>query len=538
MTLLAPLALAALAVPVAIFLVHWLFSAHRRIRVPAVFLWADLPQARTGRSKRQIPPISWLLLLQLAAACLAVLALGRPTAPTDPPRHVALILDASATMQATDVAPTRFEAARQSAFNRVDSLRRSDLVSLIRAGKDATLLASGSPDSVRGSLRAAQPGQSAPAIREALALASTRLTATPERKGQIVLLTDVAWPTPDPVGPLAAPVELVPTGGGSNNQAVTSLVVRMDPTGRGQTAFVELANESDRPARVPMRMTADGAPIDERQVDIAARTRARLSIPLPTDAHHISVRLLGKDALALDDTLETIAPGGPPRDVDLLGRVSNGLRKAIESVPSLHVRTADAARPADLSVLAGVLPGRLPVGPLLLVDPPSNSGRLLGVGLGNGARVQAAHPLLQGLDLVTLQDEAPSVTGVPGWAHVVLGTRQGPLIMEGTLEGHPVVTLTFDPAVSGLEKSLAFPLLISNATSFLLTESEHPTVSATMLEPFDQAESDIAPRPLPTFVSSAPVESVAAGTAETWPWLAAAALALLGVEWFVFARRG
>ena len=99
--------------------------------------------------------------------------------------------------------------------------------------------------------------------------------------------------------------------------------------------------------------------------------------------------------------------------------------------------------------------------------------------------------------VLLLEDETPSISGVPGWAHVVLGTRQGPLIMQGTLDNRPVVSLTFDPAVSGLEKSLAFPLLISNATSFLLTQSE--IAAAPLNPPFDTAESDIAPRPAPTF---------------------------------------
>ena len=50
MTLLAPLALVALLVPAAIYLVHWFFGSRRRLRVSAVFLWADLPRASTGRS--------------------------------------------------------------------------------------------------------------------------------------------------------------------------------------------------------------------------------------------------------------------------------------------------------------------------------------------------------------------------------------------------------------------------------------------------------------------------------------------------------
>ncbi|MBV9131514.1 MAG: hypothetical protein JO318_02385, partial [Chloroflexi bacterium] len=56
-------------------------------------------------------------------------------------------------------------------------------------------------------------------------------------------------------------------------------------------------------------------------------------------------------------------------------------------------------------------------------------------------------------------------------------------------------------------------------------------------ELFDRTESDIRPRPLPTFDTSA-VPDPQHGTAEAWPWLAAAAVVLLGAEWFVFARRG
>jgi hypothetical protein len=537
-TFLAPIALLALLVPVVIYLVHWLFGSRRRLRVSALFLWADLPQASMGRSRRRRPPITLLLLLQLLAAGLAALALARPATHSDPPRHLALILDASASMQATDVAPTRFEAARDRGLERLATLRASDQASLIRAGGDATLLSAGSPDSARGALNTARPGASRSAIREALALASSQVAATPERQGQIVLLTDVAWPVPDPVGPLGAPVEVVAVGGGSDNQALGNLQVRMDPNGRAQTAFVEIANHADHPVRVPMRLTADGAPLDERQVDIPARSRARLSIPLPVDAHHISARLLGRDSLALDDVVETIAPGGPPRDVMVLGRASDGLRRALESIPSLHVRAPDASitNPADLTVLANNLPTRLPPGPLLLVDPPASSGRLLGVGLGSGARVQQSHPLLYGLDLAAMGSETPSVSGVPRWARVVLGTLDGPLIMEGQIEGQRVVALTFNPALSGLEKSLAFPLLISNATSFLLTQSD-PTSAATA-EPLDPLRSDIAPRPIPTFASATPIMPSMKGMGERWQWLLSAALVVLSLEWLVFARRG
>jgi hypothetical protein len=188
----------------------------------------------------------------------------------------------------------------------------------------------------------------------------------------------------------------------------------------------------------------------------------------------------------------------------------------------------------DLTVLNASLPSQLPPGPLLIVDPPATSGRLLGVGLGSGARINDEHPLLQGLDLVALRSETPTVSGVPGWARVVLGTPQGPLIMEGRMEGHTTVAFTFDTSTSGLDKSLAFPLLVSNATSFLLNAS-----SATgAAQAFDTSETDIRPRPAPSFASaSAQLESTE-GWLDRWPWLVAVTLLVLGIEWFVFARRG
>jgi hypothetical protein len=162
---------------------------------------------------------------------------------------------------------------------------------------------------------------------------------------------------------------------------------------------------------------------------------------------------------------------------------------------------------------------------------------LLGVGLGTAARVQQAHPLLQGLDLVALRGESPAVSGVPGWAQVVLGTSQGPLLLDGRLDGRPAVVVAFDPTTSGLDKSLAFPLLVSNATSHLLAQVDGARLTGSD-ERFDNAETDIRPRPAPSFAASAPQVQSTDGWLDRWPWLVAAVLVVLAAEWVVFARRG
>jgi hypothetical protein len=542
MTFLAPLALVALLVAPIVYLIHFLRGSRRQRRVPAIFLWADLPPTPTGRTQRRWPPFTLLLVLQLAAAVVAALALARPATVGEPPKHVALVLDTSGSMQATDVAPSRFAAARAEALDQLRRLGDGDRASVVLAGPTPALAATGTPDQVRSALTNSQPTNGSAALREALALASSQVASTPDRQGRIVLLTDGAAPGVESLGTLAAPLDIASVGGGSENQAVASLQVRLDPAGNGQAALVEVANYADHGVRAPLRLLADGAVLDERQVDLPARGRARVAIPLPVDAQRIGVRLLGQDALAADDMGETITPGGQPHDVVLIARsgpaaggTATPLRRALEALPFVHIKAADqgSQTPGDLSVVDGPIPAQLPQAPLLLVNPSVSDPRLAGRGEHSSARPAVAHPLLEGVDTTALRGVTPSLAGPPAWASVVLGNQDGPLVIEGRLEGRRVVAFTFDPLASGLDKSLSFPLLVSNATGYLLSQAGAP-----QSEPFDPTESDIRPRPVPALASTGGSPRSEVFPVDRWAWLVVGLVGLLGLEWLVFARRG
>src|SRR5436189_6313199 len=82
-------------------------------RISSTFLWlAALNDLQAAKPWRRVPP-SVILLLQLLAVAAISLALARPlvlSAESSGPYSVAL-LDGSASMQATDVPPSRLEAA-------------------------------------------------------------------------------------------------------------------------------------------------------------------------------------------------------------------------------------------------------------------------------------------------------------------------------------------------------------------------------------------------------------------------------------------
>src|SRR5215472_14941031 len=102
-------------------------------RVSSTFLWlAALHDLESQRPWRRVPP-SLLLLLQLAALVALVAAVARPFTLTTQSTGAfsVVLLDASASMQATDVKPSRFEVARGKVTQLIDSLEPGQQLAVV-----------------------------------------------------------------------------------------------------------------------------------------------------------------------------------------------------------------------------------------------------------------------------------------------------------------------------------------------------------------------------------------------------------------------
>src|SRR5690606_39044438 len=101
-----------------------LLHARRRrsVTVPSVQIWRLIESAGSRRPNIRRPPPSLPLLLQLLALLIAALALAQPRFGAAPDDHVVFLLDASGSMRTTDLAPTRFDAARTRLAGMVETL--------------------------------------------------------------------------------------------------------------------------------------------------------------------------------------------------------------------------------------------------------------------------------------------------------------------------------------------------------------------------------------------------------------------------------
>src|SRR5438034_5663468 len=136
MRFLAPIAFwFAAAIPVVIL--FYLLKRKRQVRlVSSTLLWKKFLAETQASAPFQRLRKNWLLILQIILLVLAVLALSRPYFATKakPAQLRVVILDASASMQATDESPSRFEKARAEALKWVDGLANSDQMVVLQAG--------------------------------------------------------------------------------------------------------------------------------------------------------------------------------------------------------------------------------------------------------------------------------------------------------------------------------------------------------------------------------------------------------------------
>ena len=520
-----PWALGLLGLAAPILLIYLLRGIPRRRPTTAAFLWRGLDRQQTARRSWRRLPRSLAMLLQLLALAAGVAALVQPVRGEPSPRQLIYILDASASMQATDVAPSRFEAARAAIRAELARLRPGDSATVIRLGPHPEILvASADQSELARGLDRARPGAAPVSLRDALALAGQRMVPPATEGSEIVVFTDGTLADPLGLGPQPVPVRFVKIGQSGDNQGVSALEVRRAPGEAAHFAgYAQVTNYADTPTRVPVRLTADGAPLETRLVDLPARGRAELPFEVPAGARSVAVALGGRDSLALDDRAEVTVPENRRRAALLVSRSPQPWEQALGSLPGLDLTMLAPAAyrdsGAELVVLDGFVPPTLPGGQLLVVNPPPGNGLAEVLGDVRDARVtsfDARHPLLRSLDLGAIRLVKAARLAVPRWAGSVAETPGGPLILAGELDGRRVVVLGFDPLVSGLEKLVTFPILVANAAEYLGGSGTDPSVApgqAVMLPIGAEAQEAVLERPdgsrqaVPAGAGSAKIDS-------------------------------
>ncbi|MBN1965622.1 MAG: VWA domain-containing protein, partial [Anaerolineae bacterium] len=481
MSFLAPLAalLAAFAIP--IILLYMLRLRRREVPVSSTYLWQQLLRDREANAPWQRLRRNLLLLLQLITLALLVFALMRPfiETPTVSTGRITVLLDASASMTATDVEPSRFAVAQQAALDIVNALSAQDSMTVIRVADTPAVLASATNDrtTLRNAILGAEPSLAAADWSAALTLAAGGAVGVEDFS--VVVISDGRVPPDLPVIP--GDLQFLPIGTSGENVALTALATRA-LAGEPPQLFAELSNFGQQETEVIFSLYFDGelSPEGTRRVTIPAGTiREVFFTDLPDSFTVLSASIAPSSAttvpdyLAVDNTAWTIYnPPGAGR-VLLMTPGNIYLRQALSSLPGIEPFQGQIAnglpqnQPFDLYILDGWLPedGVLPDGDLLIVDPPADSDLFTITGRSRATdnpHILADDPrtLYVNFDNVHVLDF--KLLADVDWAEPLVWTEAGPLLLAGDIDGRQVAILTFDLHRSDLPLQITWPILLAN----------------------------------------------------------------------------
>jgi hypothetical protein len=173
-------ALAGLMIPV--IALYFLKLKRKRVPIPSTWLWMrsinDLRvNAPFQRLRRNL-----LLLLQLLLIAAATLALTRPLGRSEPEvgKVWILLIDRSASMGLTDVAPSRLDAAKDQARAAIRNMAELDSVMIVTFARHPQVLLPATRDRVaaESALDGMTPSETSTRITEAFQVAVSKAGAS------------------------------------------------------------------------------------------------------------------------------------------------------------------------------------------------------------------------------------------------------------------------------------------------------------------------------------------------------------------------
>src|SRR6267142_6263301 len=276
MNFLAPIAFVfAASIPVVV--VFYLLKRKRVVRlVSSTLLWHKFLSETQASAPFQKLRKNWLLILQFILLIFAVLALSRPYFATKakPAQLRVVILDGSASMQATDETPSRFEKARAEALKWVDSLAGSDQMVVLQAGANTEVKQSATSEkaALRRALQACVCSDSPTRLVPALKMAESLVRD--QRNAEIHLFSDGAVPELNEFENKALPLVYHRVGKGANNVGITALDVRANPEDARQRAvYASMANFSSNNVQTEVELLLDNRLLETRPIKIPAGDR-------------------------------------------------------------------------------------------------------------------------------------------------------------------------------------------------------------------------------------------------------------------------
>jgi hypothetical protein len=494
-----------LGVPIVIFYI--LKIRLRRLPVSTVMFWTQVLEEQNPRSIWQRLRHLVSLLLQLAMLALLAFAVADPYFfwEARSARRIVIVVDNSASMNATDVKPTRLAEAKRQAEQWIAGMRHRDEFALVAAGIQPQVIVgfTSRQKTVSSAVQSLTTTDGPSQVADAVALARRLLGERQDGKQQDVVVfsdgrfsgveelssvlatpsggreppgtTDTLATSPTTNSTAQVPVKLQIIGTRAANVGITQFQVRrslVDPL--GYEILAEVTNASDQPVECRFEVELNDEPIDVVPLKLEAGGKwSQVFEKTSASGGHLLATLKYDDALAADNTASAVLPRREIQPVLLVTSGNLFLQKVFEVNPLVKLTVvveAPATVPAGTVVVYHrVAPEKLPAGQVFVIDP-ANATDLFAIG------EQIANPIVTKQDKDSplmshvrmdnvLMPEARSLTPTLPEQTLILAeaVTKEPLFFAVNRPEGRVLVLTVNLDKGDLPLRTAFPITVANA---------------------------------------------------------------------------
>jgi hypothetical protein len=481
----------------AVVVLYILKLRRRPVAVPFSRIWE-----RVLRDKEATHLFSQLkrllsLLLQLALLAAMLLALGDPRTAQNlvEGRNVVVLVDASASMQATDVAPSRLAEGKARVRDMIRGLGASDR--MILAQMDATLTPlstlTGDATELEAALERVEAQDCRADFPRALRFAVDTLRGLPQP--EIIVVSDGALgPASDALGPVAlgdVRLSYVKLGSSSKNVAITAFSVRRYPLDKSRyEAMLELTNTATEPLDVELRLLGDGQVTEVTRLRLGPEERLPRFFPnLSGASKSLEARIQladgTRDDLPVDDVAYALLPERRRARVQVVTRGNMYLEAALLLDEYLDVTLVAPERyPSegshDVTIFDGVTPAYVAgSGHALYLDPSGpNSPVVAGEPVDDVDpkyplgfdEIDTDHPIVRHTVLSDVNVARVRVLEPTKDDKVVGKSFKGPILVAGRREGIKFVALGVDVRQTDLPLRISWPLFLLNVINDFVEE--------------------------------------------------------------------
>lgn len=483
-----PQGLWALGLLVPLVALYVLKIRRQRVTVASTWLWQAAARDMLARSPWQRLRGRLLLFLEgLALTALAV-ALARPalSGSSITSEHLALIIDASASMLADSGGEPRFAAAKASAERVLAALAPGADVLLIEAGAEPRVVGPADRDlsRLRARLRAMQARGVEGHLERAIVLANDQLS---QRAGsrRIVVISDDGG-LAEPLPQTRVPVSVVRVGQPVDNAGIVRLDVGRAAEPGGTNArervevFAEVASfgKSARDVFVTLKQRNSPTLLASRKLRLEPGQKAPVVLGFeaaPADTGTgLVVELSPHDALAIDDSAYGRVP--PSRRLTAIAspaHQSPWFERALLADPDLELLGVPLAELGTsgigddaLVVVSGACPADLPGADFVILNPPPGACRGAVVGQALEAPVvtswDRSDPRLRFITLDGVSIARAHAIDPPSAQSLLVKSREAPLIVDISEAGRTGTLVGFDVGDSNWPLRASFVLFVRN----------------------------------------------------------------------------